>query len=173
MYNARMDNTIEELIVQMDTSDSIYGDRTYQEVVGLVRDRILSIEAGGTRPVIKEKGRYIKGSGRPIKSITTQTETAAAVKQMRKHITQEFEDLALPDLPFFYKQFKKACEGDRPDARLLMYYFDRILGKAREQKDISNITFAETYIESMSGSRPAKGQQPERGDTIVIDGETI
>ena len=173
MYNALMDNSTEELIAQMDTNDATYGDRTYQEVVGLVRAKVFTIEEGGKRPVIKDKGKYIKGSGRPIKSIATQMQTTAATKEMNKHITQKFEELALPDLPFFYKQFKKACEGDKPDARLFMYYLDRILGKAREQKDISNITFAETYIESMSGSRPAKGQQPERGDTIVIDGETI
>ena len=168
-----MDKSTEELIAQMDTDDATYGDRTHAEVVELIRGEVFTIEEGGTRPIIKDKGKFIKGSGRPIKSIATQMETTAATKAMRKHITQEFEELALPDLPFFYKQFKKAGEGDKPDARLLMYYFDRILGKAREQKDISNITFAETYIESMSGSRPAKGQQPERGDTIVIDGETI
>ena len=56
MYNALMDKSTEELIAQMDTDDATYGDRTHAEVVELIRGEVFTIEEGGTRPIIKDKG---------------------------------------------------------------------------------------------------------------------
>tara|TARA_R110000751_G_scaffold20837_1_gene60596 strand:+ start:68 stop:559 length:492 start_codon:yes stop_codon:yes gene_type:complete len=146
------------LVDQLDPERG-YGEFSYHEIVDGCLDGRFVIKPGDPVPVLRNKGRSMKGTGQSLE--LTKPENI----KVRKHFVTRFEEYAANDFEVAYNSLMDLIK--KRDVKAVMYYMDRVMGKPRETRDVASSEMMATFIASLAGTRMAQVEQPE--PKVIID----
>jgi len=150
-----MDTEIQTLVDQLDPERD-YGEFSYHEIVDGCLDGRFVIKAGDPVPILRNKGKSMKGTGRTLE---------LAKPRERKHFVTRFEEYATNDFEVAYNSLMDLVK--KRDVKAVMYFMDRVMGKPRETRDVASSEMMATFIASLAGTRMAQVEQPE--PKVIID----